>query len=82
VGDDLDRDGAIRGRPGDAPKLANTMSPLVLDGYPAVIPQTIGARSFALLLPPAEASAGRHLRARASISDPVTRPPLYPLVSS
>ena len=33
-GHDPDRDGAARGRPGAAPTLATTMSPLVLDGYP------------------------------------------------
>jgi hypothetical protein len=56
-GIDPDRDGAVRRRPGVAPKLATTMSPLVLDGYPAVMRQTIRSEIFALLLPPAEASA-------------------------
>jgi hypothetical protein len=46
---DPDRDGAVRGRPGVAPTLATTMSPLVLDGYPAVMRQTIRSEIFALL---------------------------------
>jgi hypothetical protein len=57
VGHDPDRDGAVRERPAVAPTLATTMSPLVLDGYPAVMRQTIRSENFALLLPPAEASA-------------------------
>ena len=45
-GHDPDRDGAVRGRPGAAPTLATTMSPLVLDGYPAVMRQTIRSEIF------------------------------------
>ena len=40
------RDGAIRGRPGAAPTLATTMAPLVLDGYPTVMRQTIRSDHF------------------------------------
>ena len=45
-GHDPDRDGAVRGRPGVAPTLATTMSPLVLDGYPAVMRRTIRSELF------------------------------------